>query len=150
MITSGYASSAWDGARASRAALVSGLAQRWSQLRGLGIPVAAVADSPLSPNDLDVCTARAPHRLSTCAFDRAPAVAGSGQPEQRLAAAQSGTPLIDLTPWICPVDRCPVAIGHVTVHRSGDHLTATYVRTLAAVLGEALDRAHLGQRAPLR
>jgi hypothetical protein len=34
-----------------------------------------------------------------------------------------------------------VAIGNVTIHRAGDHLTATYVRTLAPVLGRALAEA---------
>jgi hypothetical protein len=51
------------------------------------------------------------------------------------------SPLVDLTDWICPVPRCPVAIGNVAIHRAGDHLTATYVRTLAPVLGAALDHA---------
>jgi hypothetical protein len=141
LLTSGYAGSAWDGAHATRAALVTGLATRWSQLRDAGVPVVVLGDSPLSPDDLDVCTARHPHELSRCAFDRAPAIAGSGLSAQRDAAATSGTPLVDLTPWICPVERCPVAIGNGSFHRAGDHLTATYVRTLAPVLGQALDRA---------
>ncbi|WP_331712543.1 acyltransferase family protein [Pedococcus dokdonensis] len=148
LLTSGYAASAWDGASATRAALVRGLATRWSQLRERGVPVVVLGDSPLSPDDLDVCTARHPHELSRCAFERGPAVAGSGLPAQVEAAAASGTPLVDLTPWICPVPRCPVAIGNVTIHRAGDHLTATYVRTLATVLGAELDRAapaHLGE-----
>jgi hypothetical protein len=139
LLTSGYAGSAWDGAHATRAALVSGLAARWSQLRDAGVPVVALGDSPVSPDDLDVCTARHPHELSRCAFDRERAVAGSGLPAQREAAAASGTPLVDLTAWICPVAKCPVAIGNVSIHRAGDHLTATYVRTLAEVLGQALD-----------
>lgn len=141
LLTSGYAVSAWDGAHATRAALVAGLGARWTQLRDSGVPVVVLGDSPVSPDDLDVCTARHPHELSRCAFPRAAAVAGSGLPAQREAAASSGTPLVDLTPWICPVDRCPVAIGNVAIHRAGDHLTATYVRTLAPVLEEALARA---------
>ena len=140
LLTSGYASRAWDGATSSREALVRGLAARWTEVADLGIPLGVIADSPLSPDDLDVCTARHPRHLSLCAFDRAPAVAGSGLPAQQLAAARSGTPLIDLTPYICPVERCPVAIGHVSIHRAGDHLTATYVRTLATRLGAAVDR----------
>lgn len=141
LLTSGYAGSAWDGARATRAALVAGLGTRWSELRAAGVPVVVLGDSPRSPDDLDVCTARHPRALSRCAFDRAEAVDGSGLPAQREAASSSGTPLVDLTPWICPVERCPVAIGNVAIHRAGDHLTATYVRTLAPVLGEALNRA---------
>jgi peptidoglycan/LPS O-acetylase OafA/YrhL len=141
LLTSGYAASAWDGTGATSAALVAGLADRWTELRDDGIPVVVVGDSPVSPDDLDVCTARHPHELSRCAFNRDPAVAGSGLPAQREATTTSGTPLVDLTDWICPVEQCPVAIGNVAIHRAGDHLTATYVRTLAPVLGAALDRA---------
>ena len=141
VLTSGYASTAWDGTHATGAALVTGLAERWTGLRDAGIPVVVLGDSPVSPNDLDVCTARHPHELSRCAFGRDAAVAGSGLPAQRAASTASGTPLVDLTEWICPVERCPVGIGNVAIHRAGDHLTATYVRTLAPVLGAALERA---------
>ncbi|MEO6413904.1 MAG: acyltransferase family protein [Pedococcus sp.] len=141
LLTSGYAASAWDGDGATSAALVAGLADRWTEMRSAGVPVVVLGDSPVSPNDLDVCTARHPHELSRCAFDRDSAVAGSGLPAQREATTASGTPLVDLTAWICPVQRCPVAIGNVAIHRAGDHLTATYVRTLAPVLAAALDRA---------
>ncbi|GAB3445014.1 SGNH hydrolase domain-containing protein [Phycicoccus ginsengisoli] len=149
LLTSGYATRAWDGRAPTRDALVDGLSRRWAEVRALGVPLAVIGDNPLSPDDLDVCTARHPHRLSACSFDRAPAVEGSALPVQRDAAAATGVPLVDLTNWICPAQRCPVAIGHVTVNRAGDHLTATYVRTLSAVLGRAL-RAHLGEQAALR
>ncbi|MEO7070610.1 MAG: SGNH hydrolase domain-containing protein, partial [Nostocoides sp.] len=145
VITSGYAAAGWDGRVATRAALVAGLAQRWTDLRGQGIAVLPIADNPVSPDDLDVCAARHAKDLTPCAFDRASAVARSGAPTQRSAATASGTPLADFTPWICPTPRCPVVIGHVAVNRAGDHLTATYVRTLAprvaAALETLLDRA---------
>ncbi len=140
LVTSGYAATAWDGRASTADALVAGLAERWQQVRDLGTRLAVVGDSPLSPDDLDVCTARHPTELTRCAFDREAAVAGSGLPTQQRAAQASGTTIIDLTPFICPVPQCPVAIGHVSIHRAGDHLTATYVRTLASQLGAALDR----------
>jgi peptidoglycan/LPS O-acetylase OafA/YrhL len=139
LLTSGYANQAWDGQAASADALVTGLAQRWGEVAAMGTPVVVVGDSPLSPDDLDICTARHPRHLTRCAFERDAAVAGSGLPVQREAAVASRTALVDLTPWICPTEQCPVAIGHVAVHRSGDHLTATYVATLAPVLGARLD-----------
>ena len=55
--------------------------------------------------------------------------------------------MIDLTPWICPVQRCPVAIGHVVIHRAGDHITATYAKTLAPQIARQLD-AVLARSAP--
>ncbi len=141
LLTSSYASRAWDGQRASAEPLVNGLAQRWRAVAALGTRPVVIGDSPLAPDNLDICTARHPRELTACAFDRDTAVRGSGLPVQQEAAAASKTALVDLTPWICPTERCPVAIGHVAVHRSGDHLTATYVATLAPVLGARLDQA---------
>ena len=138
VLTSGHATMAWDGRAPSRSALVEGLATRWAQLRTLGSRVVVLGDSPVSPDDLDVCTARHPRSLGQCDFDGEAAVARSGLPVQREAATRAGVDLVDLTAWICPEARCPVAIGHVTVHRPGDHLTATYVRTLAPALDRAL------------
>ncbi|MBM6400467.1 acyltransferase family protein [Phycicoccus sonneratiae] len=147
VVTSGVARGAWDGRRADADLLVDGYARRWSALATAGSPVVVVGDSPLSPDDLDVCAARHPRDLEACTFDAAPGVAGSGLPVQRRAAAVAGegVRLLDLTERICPGGRCPVVIGHVAVHRPGDHLTATYARTLAPAVAQALTSA-LGPR----
>ncbi len=143
VVTSGVARSAWDGAATSRDALVTGYAVRWRSLEGAGVPVVVVGDSPVSPDDLDVCAARHPTELSRCAFGAAGAVAGSGLAVQRdaVAAAGAGVRLLDLTAWICPGTTCPVVIGHVAVHRAGDHVTATYAATLAPQVAAAVDAA---------
>ncbi|HNV40502.1 MAG TPA: hypothetical protein PKM37_02845, partial [Ornithinibacter sp.] len=87
-----------------------------------------------------------------------PAVAGSGLPVQQDAVALvvadpspearagSAVELLDLTAWICPGGQCPVVIGHVAVHRAGDHVTATYASTLAPQLTAAVDSALAGSR----
>ncbi len=139
VVTSSHAERAWDGRTATREALPGRLAAQWRALQSAGIPVAVIADSPTSPDGLDDCMSRNPTALTKCAFDRAEAVAQSGRPAQ--VSALKGTPhtsFIDLTPWICPVPRCPVAIGHVSIHRAGDHITATYAATLAERLEPAL------------
>ena len=141
VVTSGFATSAWQAGRPSRSALVEGLARRWDQVRGMGSALLVVGDSPVSPNDLDVCAARHVHHLGACAFPRREAVAESALPDQLAAARLSGATVLDLTSRICPWTRCPVAIGNVTVHRPGDHLTATYVRTLAPHVARAVERA---------
>ena len=105
----------------------------------MAIPVLPIADNPVSPDELDVCAARHPEDLSPCAFERADAVARSGAPTQQRAAAVSQVALADFTPWICPTPSCPLVIGHVAVNRAGDHLTATYVRSLAPRLAAVLE-----------
>ncbi len=146
VVTSGAAHSAWTGRGTAREPLAAGYASRWSALADAGVPVVVVGDSPASPDDLDVCAARHPTELTRCSFDTASAVAGSGLAVQREAVATAsadapGVTLLDLTPQVCPGEQCPVVIGHVAVHRAGDHLTATYAATLAPQVGAALDAA---------
>ena len=151
VVTSGVARSAWAGEATDRGLLVQGYADRWRSLTDRGVPVVVVGDSPLSPDDLDICAARNPRELGRCTFEAQPAVAGSGLPVQQDAVAlvaagsapdaQAGpdVALLDLTPWICPGGQCPVVIGHVAVHRAGDHVTATYAETLAPQVAGAVD-----------
>ncbi|HYN68026.1 MAG TPA: acyltransferase family protein [Ornithinibacter sp.] len=149
VVTSGAAVSAWTGRGTERGPLVEGYAATWATLADAGVPVVVVGDSPVSPDDLDVCAARHPTELTRCSFDTASAVAGSGLAVQRDAVAaastgstaRSGVRLLDLTAQICPGERCPVVIGHVAVHRSGDHVTATYAATLAPRVAAAVQDA---------
>ena len=132
VVTSSSARHGWTGDHASTHEMVDGLARRWADLRAAGIPVVVIGDNPASPDDLDVCAARYPRDLDRCTFDGSDAVRESALPVQRAARARvPGTRLVDLTPWICPQGRCPIAIGHVTVHRPGHHITATYAASLA-------------------
>ncbi len=152
VVTSGVAASAWtgtgtgNGTATARQPLVDGYASRWSTLADAGVPVVVVGDSPRSPDDLDVCAARHPRELTRCSFDTASAVAGSGLAVQRDAVAAASAKgadvrLLDLTSLICPGERCPVVIGHVAVHRAGDHVTATYAATLAPQVAGAVENA---------
>ena len=149
VVTSGVARSAWTGSATDRGLLVEGYATRWRALAEEGMPVVVVGDSPLSPDDLDICAARHPRELSRCSFEGGPAVAGSGLPVQADAvsvAEPAQVRLLDLTPWICPDGRCPVVIGNVAVHRAGDHVTATYAATLAPQVAQAVEQALAGSR----
>ncbi len=153
VVTSGVARSAWTGSATERDLLVEGYAARWRSLAEEGVPVVVVGDSPLSPDDLDICAARHPRELSRCSFEAGPAVAGSGLPVQADAVSLvgvdggvgggvgAGVELLDLTAWICPDGRCPVVIGNVAVHRAGDHVTATYAATLAPQVAAAVEEA---------
>ncbi len=143
VVTSGVATAAWADDRLDRRTLVEGYTSRWRSLADGGVPVVVVGDSPLSPDDLDICAARHPRELSRCAFEGTTAIRGSGLPVQREAAAGAGpgVALLDLTAWICPEERCPVVIGHVAVHRAGDHVTATYAASLAPQVGAAVEDA---------
>jgi peptidoglycan/LPS O-acetylase OafA/YrhL len=140
VVTSTQADAALRGDRVSESALIDYLTRRWKGLQRAGVPVAVIGDNPGSPSDLDSCMARNPTLLTRCAFDRGEAMANTGLDAQRAAALRApGVEVIDLTPWICPVERCPVAIGNVVIHRAGDHITATYARTLGPQIARQLE-----------
>ena len=108
VVTSTQADAALRGERVSESALVDYLTRRWKGLQRAGVPVAVIGDNPGSPSDLDSCMARNPTQLTRCAFDRGEAMANTGLDAQRAAALQGpGVEVIDLTPWICPVDALP-------------------------------------------
>ena len=127
----------------TKSAAPAGYATQWRRLAEAGVPVLVIGDSPDSPDDLDVCAAWNPESLDECTFEAGPAVEASAMPVQREAvrAAGDGVRLLDLTERICPGGECPVVIGHVTVHRAGDHITATYARTLAGPVSRAVAAA---------
>jgi hypothetical protein len=59
----------------------------------------------------------------------------------RVAATESSTTFVDLTEQFCPGGVCPAEIGHVTIYRDLHHLTATFVRTQASALQNAVEKA---------
>lgn len=54
------------------------------------------------------------------------------------SARRAGVQVVDLEPWVCYNDRCPVVVGSTITYRDLDHLTATYACRLARPLGQQL------------
>ncbi|KUG53469.1 hypothetical protein AVL62_01350 [Serinicoccus chungangensis] len=125
----------------SGAALAEGMAQHWREVGAAGVPVVAVADTP-QPGDLQVYACVADHRddLDRCSFDSND---GSGTgPLLRAVEAVPGSTFVTMNDWVCPgEDRCPPVVGGVLVYRQGSHITDTYARSLADVLGDRLEAA---------
>ncbi len=125
----------------SGAALAEGMAQHWREVGAAGVPVVAVADTP-QPGDLQVYACVADHRddLDRCIFD---SNRGSGTGPLLQAVEQvPGATFVTMNDWVCPgQDRCPPVVGEVLVYRQGSHITDTYARSLADVLGDRLEAA---------
>jgi hypothetical protein len=47
------------------------------------------------------------------------------------AARRLGVPVVDVTDLLCDDERCHTVVGGVVAYRDGDHLTKTFVLTLA-------------------
>ena len=45
----------------------------------------------------------------------------------------------DVEPWMCTATTCPVMVGNVLVYRDDNHLSDTFARWLAPIMGAQLD-----------
>ena len=118
--------------------LIAGLRASWQALAAAGPKVVVLRDTPYPGVDIADCVSAHTEELTRCAFARGPALAANAVHEEA-AAGLAGVRFVDLTDAICPTDPCAAVIGQVVVYRDTNHLTATYARTLASRLYEALD-----------
>lgn len=129
---------------AADASLADGLARTWRALGKSGATVIVLVDTPFFGIDVPECVAENPDNLSACAVPRSEALSASAAPLQATALEQTPrVQVIDLNDYICPKERCAAVVGNVLVMRDSHHLTATYVRSLAPRLAEALHEAGL-------
>ena len=108
-------------------------------MKKAGVHAVTVADNANPPREMIDCVAAHPDEVSACEFD----LKDVDTPPLNLAAAATGTPIVDLQPWITPGGRGWPVIGGVTVYRQGSHLTDTYATSLADVLEAQLVAAGL-------
>ncbi|TQN30436.1 peptidoglycan/LPS O-acetylase OafA/YrhL [Haloactinospora alba] len=111
--------------------VVEGYLDRWRELDELGIEVVAVRDTPRVGFDTAECVAS--EGPEECVGQRW----GSLERTSPLAGV-SGLPgnvsLLDLNDYLCSGAECPAVVGNVLVYWDGNHITRTYMRTLAPVL----------------
>ena len=104
-----------------------------------GVRPVVVADNYHPASNMIDCVAAHPDEVSACEFR----LKDVDTPPLDLAAEATGTPVVDLQPWITPGGRGWPVIGGVTVYRQGSHLTDTYATSLADVLEAQLVAAGL-------
>jgi hypothetical protein len=121
----------------SKPLLAQGFRDAWAPFVEAGIPVVSIRDTPRPDVAVPDCVAENETELSRCAMDR-DAITWADGPEVTAAEGMDGVELLDLTDNICPTDRCPAVIGGVIIYRDGNHLTATYARTLGPVFEDRL------------
>ncbi|MFZ3417163.1 acyltransferase family protein [Arthrobacter sp. 3Tela_A] len=133
VLTSGQAYDTADGRP-----LADSLAATWAVLRDSGITVAALGDTPRPGINVPECAMANEERLTECAVDRVVAMKNGLAAQQTAAEIAGGMEVFDMTDHICPAEQCSVVIGNVFVYRDSNHLTATYVRTMAPSLKSKL------------
>ena len=126
-----------------------GLVGAWSAAIEAGTPVIGIRDVPRLRPDVVTCVSASPSTaVERCSSTLAEAL-GTRDPIVEAGSA-TGSPVIDLTHLYCDASTCSPVIGMVMAYKNADHLTATFVRTLAPTLGQHLEQAlsQIGVRQP--
>ena len=102
---------------------------------------AIIVDTPYGKRDIPGCLSSHKADVDACAIVRKTAFSGDLGDAESVAAAASGSTVIDLTSRICVGDgACPVVVNGLIVYRDDEHLTATFARSLAPAIGTAILR----------
>lgn len=114
----------------------------WEELASRGVQFVGIRDTPWLSQDgvahrAADCLAHRGGDADSCGVDRAWAF-DPIDPAQAVAEQIPTVRLLDLSDGVCRVDRCRVVEGNVLIYRDANHLTASYVRTLAPELGHQL------------
>jgi peptidoglycan/LPS O-acetylase OafA/YrhL len=99
---------------------------------------ALIVDTPYAKRNVPGCLSAHLTDVGACAIPHESAFTGQLGAVEAVAAKASGAGRIDLTARICIADPCPVVINSMIVYRDEGHLTATFSRSLAPALGEAI------------
>jgi len=118
-----------------------GFVDRWRELDALGIPVIALRDNPrhepgFSPAE---CLQQAGRGSDACSLDRA-ALYSPVPPWEQIPDLPPNVSFLDYTDYFCGPQTCPAEAGNVLLYLDFNHITATYMASLAPVVGEDLDR----------
>jgi peptidoglycan/LPS O-acetylase OafA/YrhL len=125
----GYADRSW----------IDGWIRSAGRLAATGARMYLIEDTPYQAGHTAECLSVHLRDPRACVVD-----AGSALPypeRRRTIAAElraRGVTVVDPVPWFCTRQACPVIVGNILVYRDASHVTATYARTLAPLLGPAL------------
>lgn len=128
--TSGYPS--------AHDAAVAGYRDAWQVMTDRGTPVLTVVDNPVWESDPNKCLRTS--AIAACAGQR-DEVLVAHDPLRDAAAGQQGITLLDFTDVYCDETSCFPVVGGANVYRDQDHLTVTFVDTLAPRYAEAIEAA---------
>ena len=115
----------------------AGLKKTVDSLRGAA-PVAVIADTPDLRQTPSICLSAHLTSALDCSRTRDFALASPTRDAERRIARATGAFHIDLTNYVCSDTTCASIIGRTLIYRDAQHLTATFSRQMATVLGEQL------------
>jgi peptidoglycan/LPS O-acetylase OafA/YrhL len=127
--------------RSYDSAWIDSLTRLVQQLRGIGTQVVVLGPIPDPHTVVPVCLSGHLDDATACSPLRSTAVNESGIAGESAATKTAGGQYADVTGLFCTADRCPVIVGNALVYADWNHLTLTYSRVMAPVIGALADRA---------
>ncbi|MDB4882126.1 MAG: acyltransferase 3, partial [Gemmatimonadetes bacterium] len=121
-----------------------GLRKTYARLAAAGIRTIVLRDVPRTWFDVPACLSRraasVPFAIE-CAYDRGESLSLAAIAAQNAAARGLPVRIVDMNDQICATPRCGVIVNGAVVFTDDNHLTATFSRSLAPLLGERIASA---------
>ncbi len=114
----------------------TGLKETLEALTAAGVPVLVIHDTPRPGFEMADCIAKFANDPGECDLPRT--AIPSPETDLDVASKVAGASTLDLTERLCNDQSCPSVLDRIYVYRDRHHLTATYARSLAGQLGEAI------------
>jgi hypothetical protein len=121
-----------------------GLRRTYMRLAAAGIRTIAIRGTPRTWFDVPACLSRRAARLpfaSACEFDRARALSPAAVAAQDDAARGLPVRFVNMNDQICASTRCGVVRKGIIMFTDDNHLTASFSRSLAPMLGDRVASA---------
>jgi peptidoglycan/LPS O-acetylase OafA/YrhL len=132
------------GSREVRAGLTeqtpAGYVEQWRRMNDAGIRVVAFRDNPRFPSSRPDCVQQFGADAPECGVARADVYAAT-PPYEQTPDLPPNVYFLDMSDALCDPEQCPAVVGNVLVYMDDNHVTATYMRSMAPMVEERLDQA---------
>ena len=135
IITKNFAGSTFRGDAAD------GYERTFKELQKSGAQLVVVRDTPVPSRDDDIpiprtCVSGSMDKPHECDFSVEQGLLDD--PAVEAAGRLDDVYFLDMTDYFCSKDECSVVAGNTLIYRDGNHVTNTYLRSLAPVLERRL------------
>ncbi len=133
-----------DPVRIPAAVWIEGLRRTYARLSRAGIAVIVIRGTPWVPFDVPSCLSRRAARLpfaTDCRFRPDRGFIARARQAQDRAARGTEVRFVDLNDQICEPGRCETEREGLVLYSDDNHLTGSFSRSLAPVLGDRLEAA---------
>ncbi len=116
-----------------------GYVRAWRRLVEHGIPVVGLRDNPRFDKPPVRCVRAKGANAAECATPRGH-LYPARPPYETLADLPDGVYFVDTSDYFCDATTCPPVIGNVFVYMDDNHISGTYMATVAPAMGMEIDR----------